>query len=1036
MMSLFKRLCRPICHGGAIPCGLQGFATAVIWLHVVTAARLALGTGPGTTLALTLAVFAGVLSGRWLAERFPVNEWARRVAALAATVAAILSPWWLMRIGTALQAVPVETLSRPGMETVWRLMMVLPPVGLCTAAIDVLFKRPNENRSSRFVGIPVASLVGFALSLLVSPTLLLPWFESRMLLLSALAVVLAAILWDERRGIAARPDADASPSLEPSPGLSAEFVLGTAFLSGAGLAIAASMMALIVPRTFATEFALPGGLLLGFALSPSARSYRRQGTPATATTLALSPGVWIAGLILLFPCFVRLSLRTSAFLSNVILISAARHALLMCGAVPAGWILGSLLSWIPSCRNRLALSSLGVAALGFFGVQMLPIGPGLASVVVIIGSLAMGAWACRGFLASGDWSGRRLAWPAAMTLVAVLGLCLPGRYRPDLAEKLLYSGGIFASLRSGTPASQLHVLDGGRLVACAESLRGRSSAWSYRGTQLLVRQDGISSEYRSTNPHLAPHSAADVLPAAFLMNLHPAAEHVLVLGWHTPTLETCLSFPVHSVSVIEADSEVLRLDALLRSQGRSPALTDETRFKVWTVDPLLAVQSRHARKYDVILDPQPQPVTAAGGSRRTAEHYAAIRRQLSENGLYCQRLAYYDLGPREVARIAATFYDQFPHCLLTESVPGELLMIGSPSADPVVAADMVSRLKAPQSRAVLAGAGLDWSALLGRGGLNSDSVRELVSGVSSRCDLASVNFGFALAREMMAWGDKASDSRGRLGQHGKSLAVMLGSAPEIQEIDQRLEDLRTAQQIQDSNPDQPWAYRAVIKQRLSERPRSAVIQVKGEGLKHGLHPEDQRRKDYLIDLAHVAKQEHPPINEIWGLQVYAEPFDPLLSLFVHYEMARLMGSQESPPPRPRFEELVHTVYHSTPADRSVRNVCTAIELLCREPATVSGPEQRWDHLNGLLDMLAVRWQARLADGRQRKFDQVDAEHSIRSAELALQTMQTLRPDVAVSAADWELREAVLTEHLLKPVRQYRSRLLKQVVLAPGSGDRP
>src|SRR5690606_19737033 len=134
--------------------------------------------------------------------------------------------------------------------------------------------------------------------------------------------------------------------------------------------------------------------------------------------------------------------------------------------------------------------------------------------------------------------------------------------------------------------------------------------------------------------------------------------------------------------------------------------------------------------------------------------------------------------------------------------------------------------------------------------------------------------------------------------------------------------------------------------------------------------------------------------------------------------------------RVELAQLMHTIYHSSPADSSVRNVVRAIELICRDPQTVASHQQRWDHLNGLLEVMALRWQLRLATNRQRKFAQDDSNQSMRAVELALSTMETLQPELEIDPGDWTVRREILEQRLLRPLRQHRRQLMKQVAIRP------
>jgi hypothetical protein len=291
---------------------------------------------------------------------------------------------------------------------------------------------------------------------------------------------------------------------------------------------------------------------------------------------------------------------------------------------------------------------------------------------------------------------------------------------------------------------------------------------------------------------------------------------------------------------------------------------------------------------------------------------------------------------------------------------------------------------------------------------------------------------YSLPWEVSRWDSKAEQTRTALGAHGEALRTALGDSELARSVSQRLEDLSLAHQIQRENPDEPWAYRKAIKDRLQDRPRSDIIQVKNEGLKRVLLPEDQRRKDYLVALGKAATQERPSLESIRAVQEFQTPFDPLLSLFVNYESAQLLARSAEHPVHEQLQHRLHTVYFSSFQDESVRNVTESIRLICSHPECLPASERRWDQLNSLMQVLAQRWQVRFNSPRISKFEPLDTERSVEAANAAVAELESLSRQVGLTRNQWELRKATLEQSLLRPLRQHRSAQLRQTVVHPAA----
>jgi hypothetical protein len=152
-----------------------------------------------------------------------------------------------------------------------------------------------------------------------------------------------------------------------------------------------------------------------------------------------------------------------------------------------------------------------------------------------------------------------------------------------------------------------------------------------------------------------------------------------------------------------------------------------------------------------------------------------------------------------------------------------------------------------------------------------------------------------------------------------------------------------------------------------------------------------------------------------------EPYDPLVSDFVHHEAALLLSRAAVADPRAELEHRLHTIYFNTGNDRSVRNVTEALALVLDHPEAAGDPLDRWDQANALLEVLKHRWALRAAESEASQYAQSDAEQTLAAAQRALRTMDELAPQLPVDPDDWQARRDVLERQLLRPLRTYRAR---------------
>jgi len=343
-------------------------------------------------------------------------------------------------------------------------------------------------------------------------------------------------------------------------------------------------------------------------------------------------------------------------------------------------------------------------------------------------------------------------------------------------------------------------------------------------------------------------------------------------------------------------------------------------------------------------------------------------------------------------------------------------------------------MSAPQSRRVLAQIGWDWSIVMNLARFELADL-DSVPGFGRQTFWQGTG-PFQMAGEMMRWGNKLDEVRTVLAAHPRRLMEHYEDDPALEDALRRLSDVAVREQVLQQHPDQFWVYRKKLKKRLVDQPRTIIEPVKGEGLQQRMHPDDQRRLDYFEALGYAAQQNPCPLGALRRVEHFAAPFDPLVSYFMHGELARLY--QRSQPPQPEQELLhwLHSLYYGSHQERTVRSIHRSLQLLAEADLSFTAAE-RYDHTNALLELMELRWQMR--KGKQDLSQSVlliDIKDTLASCEVAFAALRKQGTEAGLPAAQTEIRIADLERTMIRPLRSYRTELLATASRLPLPGSTP
>jgi hypothetical protein len=768
------------------------------------------------------------------------------------------------------------------------------------------------------------------------------------------------------------------------------------------------------------------------------------------THLLLIASAWSIVLLTGWPLLVRICLELNSGVSTIAIAGTVRAFITVACVLPVGLALGAvatrgLTSSRETAKPTKSRDEADTGRESMFRIAS-TFEPVFLLSTFLVGWLASRWWAMTSFGVAESVVGmslaltgialvdffRRESWRSAVRptvaicgIVVLAGPLLVKRYDPTTSAKLLFDTAVFVAHQREARTDILPYLDEGRCIATAEADHGTLTFWRYRGQQLQIRESGLPLSAISCDTTICAQPSAESLQAILPMVLHEGPTRLLLLGVRSgAVLQTSISFPLESIVCVESDRGLINAVSEQVFSRVEPNPLDDMRVDLRRADPLLILRMSPGTADIVIASADQQGVPRAA-SMVTAEFLTSASAALREGGLFCQPVDYADFGPDALQVIVETWQSVFADVAAIEIAPGKFLFIGTNSESGIVRPGIIDRLKRPHVRFALAQTGWDWSTPLL---LSIYTDRNLTAAFGEPrhriSDVSGNRLTCLLPWEVMRWSDKYSAIMNKLSPHAQTMQFTVGEDAYTSDVKNRLTELTQQRALIQEHPDEYWVYRRKVKDRLTNTPQSRLVQVKGEEPLHELQVDEKRRVDYFKALGAAAKNRSPDHKFLQSVEEFASPYDPLISLFLHQELAELATRNRAENFDIELRHRLHRTYFSASTDQAIRNIVAAIELLCEHPEAISDDADRGDQLDALLQMLHDRWHNRGdTPPDSSKIVLNDIEKSLAAIDEAFDALDALRSARGYSAEQWQSRQLALEKSLVRPLQAYRTTLM-------------
>lgn len=750
--------------------------------------------------------------------------------------------------------------------------------------------------------------------------------------------------------------------------------------------------------------------------------------------LMLIAAAWAVASLAAWPAIVSLCLNINSGLSTVVIAATARALVATACVFPAGLAIGAASTWRPNNEHppestefdsRSSFVILTAMLSGWLASQWWIAGQ-FSTQAIVLTTSAIFAISAAGMLIRSE-SRRAIIRPtfAVCSIVLLAGSLFTHRYDPTTSAKLLFDTAVFVAHQHEARSDILPYLDEGRSVATAETDHGTLTFWRYRGQQLQVRSSGLPVSSVSCDTSICTQPSAESLQAILPMVMHEGPTRLMLLGIRSgAVLQTSIAFPLASIICVEPDEKVAAAVSNNVFTRVTPNPLGDSRVSLQITEPLLKLRTSRAQ-IDIIIASADQQGVPQAASSITTEFLQTASEALREDGLFCQPLDYADFGPAALQVIVGTWQSVFSEVSAVEIAPGKLLLIATNSPAGIIREGIVERLQRPNVRFALAQTGWDWSTPLRLSTYTDQGLATAFGEPRGRVsDVSSNRLTCLLPWEVMRWGDKYTAIMEKLGPITQTLQFTIGEEAYSPRVSNRLAELTEQQELIHDHPDEYWFYRRTVKKRLKDTPQSELVQVKGEEPLHQLHEDEKRRVDYFTTLGAAARQKAPTPDDLVAVEEFASPHDPLISLFLHQEVAELAKRNRPENFKIELQNRLHRIYFTASNDQAVRNVIASIEILCEHPEAIPNDADRADQLDALLQILHDRWHNRgETPPGSSKIVLNDIEQSVAAIDNAFTKLGKLNNARSYSPHQWQARKLALEKSLLRPLQAYRSTLM-------------
>ena len=626
-------------------------------------------------------------------------------------------------------------------------------------------------------------------------------------------------------------------------------------------------------------------------------------------------------------------------------------------------------------------------------------------------------------------SRRRLGVLTMLPAAILLFLQSPPDF--NIQSRLLKSPRSVAALQRGYRANLIPATDDARIMQTDTESGDDVAVWNRLGYIREFRTNGASPAYLSTDTAICPQPAQEILPVIFALCNHPLTNSLLLIGDDSSAgLRTAVSFPLRRILTIRHSSSAT---ALAKSQysaagQKSPFADDRVVTRCGPVG--VELRCLTPQKFDSLVINEGPDSLGRMSQAFSAESCRLYREILTPGGILAARFHSNAAGSETIRRLLSTLRSSFDRAGVVQVLPDEMLLLATDNSRELISPQFFSNLQKPHAKSALFSSGWDWASVSVLAMLDSNDPIGIFSDSLLPPPISAVN-PWLLTRhtvERLSGRDLKSELRQDLAPHQMQIASAIDVNDDHHEAKRRLASIAQEKEILAGLPDQPWTYRKSLRMEMQRSPRRAVERYVNGQIQRTPHPLDQIRRDYFEQLGAALKSVRSgapdAAAQIRKLERFASCGEPLLSHFANYEIVRLHELAGHPSPADEWKHRLRIVLTAENTDASVRATIAALEQLVDRPELVDSKTARYDHLNGLLQKLIERWEARTRwDPISAEQVQTDIDESVRVCQQTLDQMDEIGADLQVESEHLKQRRQYISEALIVPLRNYR----KQVV---------